>query len=107
MSAIALREEQGKAPIAEFRSQSLPLYLSEGTVEAEDRDRDVGFLEGCTVGMKIWIVQMPQAGKFLYAGHAKFPQLKLSFSSRKPHPDTAIKRTFPERKKRLSLNCMG
>lgn len=50
MSAIALREEQGKAPIAEFRSQSLPLYLSEGTVEAEDRDRDVGFFGGLHSG---------------------------------------------------------
>lgn len=46
MSAIVLREEQGKALTAEFCSQSLPLYLSEGTVEAEDRDRDVGLFGG-------------------------------------------------------------
>lgn len=56
---------------------------------------------------------MPQTAKFLQAGHAKFPQPKLTFSSRTSHPDTAIRtvdireRTFLERKKGLSLNCMG
>lgn len=38
MSDTVLREEQEKALIAEFCSQCLPLYLSEGTMEAEDRD---------------------------------------------------------------------
>lgn len=94
MSGTVLREEQGKALIAEFCSQSLPLYPSEGTVEAEDRETETemwGVSEGWTVGMRIWIVQMAQSGQFLYASQAKFPQLKLSFSSRNSHPDTAIK----------------
>lgn len=73
------------------------------------------FLEAGAVGMKIWIAQMPRSGKFLYAGHAKFPQLKLIFSSRNSHQvlpsndrtdDNAIKRPFPERKEGLSLSCM-
>lgn len=105
MIATVLREEQGKALIAEFCSQSLSLYLPEGTVEAEDRDRDVGCFGGLHSGDED--MDCINAGKFLYAGHAKFPQPKLSFSSRNSHPDTAIERIFPEmKKKELSLNCM-
>lgn len=48
MSATVLREEQRKALIAQFCSQSFSLHLSEGTVEVEDRDRDVGL---CNCGV--------------------------------------------------------
>lgn len=50
MSATVLREEQRKALIAQFCSQSFSPHLSEDTVEAEDRDRDVGCFGGLYSG---------------------------------------------------------